>query len=101
MESCSDAGQDFEVSVATCRLKALAEGLGGGSFSIKLVPRESQVSKGDFITLASGFNKGLIIGQVSSAEKNGGEAFMNIEAVSLSDPKFLKYAFIIPQPQSK
>lgn len=100
VDIASNMGETFEVETSSLSVRALAEGIGSKTFNIKLIPRETQLHTGDFISLVNGRYKGLLLGEIANID-TGSSAFLEVKAVSLTRPEILQNVFILSSTDNK
>lgn len=91
----SNSGEAFEAELIPAGIKVLAKGLGGGSFSLELIPTESRVRRGDFVALPHLNSESFLMGEVTSADIALNSAFQQARAVFLIRPKLLHEVFVV------
>lgn len=91
----SNSGEAFDAELIPAGIKVLAKGLGGGSFSLELIPTESRVRRGDFVALRHPNAESFLMGEVTSADPALNSAFQEARAVFLIRPKLLHEVFIV------
>lgn len=94
-------GNQFEAGIADSELKVLAEGLGARSFSIKLIPKDSEINEGAFVILTAYKHPTIVIGQVVSISNNVNGAFLDIKATTVSRPEFTRNVFVLNSAETE
>lgn len=90
-----NSGEAFEAGLIPAGIKVLAKGLGGGSFSLELIPAGSRVRRGDFVALPFLNSESFLIGEVTSADSTPNSAFQEARAVFLVRPGLLHEVFVV------
>lgn len=91
----SNTGEAFEAEIIPVDIKVLAKGLGGGSFSLELIPAGSRVRRGDFVALPFLNSESFLMGEVTSANSTLNSAFQEVKAVFLIRPGLLHEVFVV------
>lgn len=97
LASAKDNAFDIRIG-ETQEVFGVAKGRGSYSFAVELVPREKEVSPGDFVftsSLGDIFPPNLLVGQVETAAKDDVEPFQKIKAKTAFEFSNLDNVFII------
>ena len=90
----ANPGETFEVEIMSSRTKALARGLGAGSFAVELLPLDIILQTGDRVGLLSK-QKFLPLAEIVIEKTVGGSTFKEARAVFLAHPELAREVFII------
>ncbi len=97
----SNEGEVYEVEFVPLHAKALARGVGGGAFTIELIPADFTLRKGDFLTLFGTERDMFFLSEITGEDSNGGAALKVARAVRMSEPEHLHEVLVLSLGASK
>ena len=95
VDIASNPGNTFEVRIIPFSITVLAEGMGGRTLLLRLIPQDALIRRGDFTALLNGQ---FLLGEIARVEVNTASAFRQARAILQARPERLEEIFIIPSP---
>lgn len=95
VDIASNPGNTFEVRIVPSSITVLAEGIGGRTLLLRLIPQNTPIRRGDFVALLGGQ---LLLGQIARLETDAASAFREARATLQARPERVEEVFIIPSP---
>lgn len=100
VEVASNPGETYEVELSSSKIRAIAKGIGAETLAVELLPPDTQIKKGDFVTLigvgvSGGARYSLLLGEIARIKEGGGSAFQEARAILLADPRTLRHVFVV------
>lgn len=94
----SNKNSFFDGEILNKDIQGIVKGKGNAKLFLDLIPRDDEISQGDFIitsSLGGVFPKGLLVGEITNVMKNDVESIQQAEIKSALNIKDVDYLFII------
>jgi len=88
----------FDVEIGAEKIAALAKGEGGLKAKIEFIPKDKQISIGDFIftsNLSGIFPKGILVGEIEEIKDSNDVVFKEAKVKNYFDKNDFEYFFVI------